>query len=158
MGLFRKWSMMWEDKLEEDFSKTIDAEVEVINLECEGFYSLTVREYESFSYHGGGSNMSKTEYVVDCNYTINVTIEKELTSVKLASSSYVLTLPKEDEAYQFAIENTKNFGEEVLKSMTDSLTREFKKHIVDNKLDKLKKSLSNIDKKQVSFNITINKK
>mgnify|MGYP003484130069 FL=1 len=156
MGLRNYWKKKMEQGFEDGFNKTIKEEVEQINLECDGFYSLSVKEANS-SYLGHNGFKNKMEYRIYATYKVDVTLENELTSVRFVGATYVKDGDSEVDAYQQAINQSEEFREDVLSAMKRDISRKFEDHVKDNNLDELKRKLENNKDISISFKVSVDK-
>lgn len=152
MGLFNWWSNRWENKIEEDFNKAIEQEVESITLDCEGYYKLLVRENSGY-----GMNGYENGYLIHAQYSVEVTVEDELTSYHFTGLVNVRTEKREIDAYQKAIDLPESLREEVLSSMKKDIYDRFYWHVKNQNIKDLKAKLDENKEITINFKTVVDK-
>ena len=125
---------------------------EKINLECKGSYYYKTKDQEE---HGSfGWRMSHAVYMV---YNINVTLEGELESVFVSGNMFMDSTRTERESYEFIIKSMENGAEPFMEKLKKSIIRDYKTHLANNDMRKLKDMVKNKKPINVSFTIETTK-
>lgn len=156
MGLMGYWKRKMEQGMEDGFNETIKKEVEQVNLDCEGFYSLSVKESPN-TYFSNRGTRDKMDYRIYASYNVDVTVEDELTSVKFICYTYVRSADSEVDAYKQAINQSEEFREDVLSSMKRDISQQFEYHVENNNITELKRMLEENKNISISFKVSVEK-
>lgn len=161
--MFEKWMNNWfgdnrkgqEDSIHDqerlEYLETMKNK-EKINLECEGKYYYKVKLKENC--HSHGWNASYAVYMI---YNINVTLEGELESVFISGEMEMVDRRTERECYEFIVKSMEIGAEPFMKKLEQSVIRDYKTHLADNNIKKLKDMVKNNKPISVSFTVETTK-
>lgn len=147
--VFKKSKRLSEKELEELREREREeymANIVITNLECEGDYLYKIEEGVSHSNWG----LRHTHNVM-IEYTMNVTVEGELESVRVTGRATLEDFYRQEEAYEFIIESMETGVDSFMDKFKDSIIREYKLHLAEKNIARLEQMLKDSKPIKVSF-------